>query len=157
MAEEPRYMAPVDTHYDIAGLMLDLAAVNAWKNQDGKDTDGQVEEYAKRFLQLSLSEDYLDNPKFFDKPVREKALRAMNRWVYWSAPVLHGMKVATAILGPKSKRSPGLHARIKEYEDNFSRVQGTLVEANLKTPDSSTHRWGGLSLWEKVMSDLPGA
>jgi hypothetical protein len=87
---------------EVVGILLQLAAAHA-KLSSGKDEDGKVELYARRFLG-TLTKD-VDLRKRL--PVR-KELWARSTLLCHISPMLYGIREAVKILGPESETAKGL-------------------------------------------------
>jgi hypothetical protein len=127
---------------DLVGILLQLAAVRAAQHLDGKDEDGKVAEYAKRFL--GLRQGGLEPPtKTANTP---DEVHAANHWLGSMLPILHGMKVAQTVLDPASEVAVELKAKATGLQELVSQQRDMVITSGI------TSRFRELGVYEKLLS-----
>ncbi|KAJ9629787.1 hypothetical protein H2203_002168 [Taxawa tesnikishii (nom. ined.)] len=140
-----RTVLPNDPRTDpaVIGVYLELAAVNAWKYQDKKDTDGSVMKYAERLM--SCFENY-------QPPVQQDvSQRGPQTEMLTKLPVWHGLRLAKAILGRNMPNSQQAQSIVQEYEARLSELADALD--NGAAPKPNTYAEQVLGAWNGCISD----
>ncbi|KAH6707538.1 hypothetical protein BKA61DRAFT_557960 [Leptodontidium sp. MPI-SDFR-AT-0119] len=143
MMEDPKHHAPegsksVAQLHEVNGILLELAAVRAVKQQGGKDGEGKVEKYA---LEL------LASPRDFEP--REEASSGQNYWLSTNTPGLHGMKLAQTVLGPTSELSIGLKGMCEALEPLLSASRDELFEHSKL--HSKEDQYSGVRIFDELL------
>jgi hypothetical protein len=126
---------------ELVGILLQLAAVRAAQHLDGKDEDGKVAEYAKRFLGLSLGLE--PTVKTADTP---EEVHAANHWLGSMVPILHGMKVAQTVLDPASEVAAELKTKATGLQDLVSQQREIIINSGIPS------KFRGLEMYEKLLA-----
>ncbi|PVH79559.1 hypothetical protein DL98DRAFT_492608 [Cadophora sp. DSE1049] len=141
MAEPKHHSAagskPLANFYEVNGVLLELAAVKASKHQAGKDVEGKVERYAS---------DLLASPRDFEARHQSK-FQERNFWLSSNIPVVHGLRLAQALLGATSKLSVGLKTLGEELEPLLSKAKDQVSEIPNKNGTVPT----GVLMYEKLL------
>ncbi|KAM3417843.1 hypothetical protein BST61_g6064 [Cercospora zeina] len=129
----------------ILGVMLELAAVYAYKHTGGKDVTGVVQRYADRLL--SCMDDAQVSPP-------DEALFLVERGrqtsFQQSIPVLHGTFVANKMLGEQMPQAEKARQVITNYE---ARLSGLAAMLESRAPEKGTYDYVALESWKKMIRE----
>jgi len=142
MMAEPKHQPAAGSNslanlLEVNGILLELAAIRASKYQDGKDVDGKVEKYAT---------DLLASPRDFHVRRQNKS-GGENFWLSTNVPVVHGSKLAQAVLGVTSELSSRLKTLGEELEPLLSKAKVQVSETPTKNGTIQT----GVMMYERLL------
>lgn len=129
----------------VLGVMLELAAVHAYKHLEGKDTTGVVHRYADRLL--SCMDDGHVAPS---EEVLNLSERGPQTSFQQSIPVLHGTFLANKMLGEKMPQAEKARQVITNYE---ARLSGLAAVLESRAPEKGTYDYLALESWQKMIRD----
>jgi hypothetical protein len=130
------------TSPQLIGALLELSAVRAARQLDGKDEDGKVAQYAQRLLELDQG---LEPPAKAEN-TRSEIHRA-NRWLCGVVPLAHGIKVAQTVLGPTSELAVKLQTKLSALENLISQQREIVLKS------TSTIEYRGLEMYDKLLGE----
>lgn len=126
----------------LIGILLELSAVRAARQLDGKDEDGKVAQYAKRLRELDQE---LEPPAKPADPKQE--IHVANRWLFQAVPVAHGIKVAQTVLGPASETAAALQAKLSKLEAQISQQRQIILK------NESATELRGLQVYDTLLGE----
>ncbi|KAI5365166.1 hypothetical protein Slin15195_G047030 [Septoria linicola] len=130
---------------EVLGVMLELAAVYAFKHADAKDVNGIVQRYADRLLSC-MSEEHVSPPEdalYLCKTGPQTAFQQ-------AIPVLHGVFVANKVLGEKMPQGEKARQVIANYE---SRLSSLASELESRAPEKGTYDYTALEAWRRMIRE----
>ena len=145
----------------VIGVLLQLSAARAYLFHDGMDSDGKVAQYAAKLLGSPVSHVLgFENWRDMIKPrhlarAEEKATTnqhksdvvSLNQYLTYVVPVLHGLKLASQVLGPVD----GLMKLAHELEISIDAQRGNLLKHG-DTDSPGGHKLRGLEIYEQLLS-----
>ncbi|TKA78137.1 hypothetical protein B0A55_02730 [Friedmanniomyces simplex] len=105
---------------EVIGLFLELAAVQAYKHQGGKDVDGKVKMYTERLLACIGDQ--------AQPPSHAPATSGPQVEMLNGVPIYHGLLLAEKVLGPDLPR-PAQARRIREDYEAGLTILAQAIEA----------------------------
>ncbi|KAF2211852.1 hypothetical protein CERZMDRAFT_97781 [Cercospora zeae-maydis SCOH1-5] len=131
----------------VLGVMLELAAVYAYKHTEGKDVTGVVQRYADRLL--SCMDDAQVSPS-------DEALFLVERGPQTSfqqyIPILHGTFVANTLLREQMPQADKARQVIANYEARLSELAAVLES---RAPEKGTYDYVALESWRRMILSRP--
>jgi len=127
----------------VLGRLLEISAMRASKHQGGKDTDGKVEYYAKKVIGSFANVAPVParpGATETDKKISRRSENSLvNQWLATVVHLLHGMKVAQAVLGPTSEVANQLGEKAAALQTDVDSAYENLSNSPW---GKSAPRWG---------------
>ena len=134
-----------DNQPEVIGVPLALAAARAMKYRDGKDEDGKVKTYAKRFLSTFNGQQFAEDAENATG-IPGKANYFIARW----SPSWGGLNLASKLLAKDSEVSDS----INDIESAILGPQIKRAFENVKNQDTEAEERRGLRIFNGISSVL---
>ncbi|KXL47677.1 hypothetical protein M433DRAFT_111160 [Acidomyces richmondensis BFW] len=127
---------------EVIGVFLELAAMHAYKFQNGKDVDGKVKMYAERLMDRL---EFASQPPSSTPPSNGPVYSMLN-----AVPILNGLRLAQKILDEEMPKSELANKLITEYEAALTSL-AAAIEA--QRPSNGSYGDQALRVWLSVTKE----
>lgn len=140
-----RHLRPHDPRQrpEILGVFLELAAVNAYKHQAGRDVGGKVKSYADRFMSC------ISNPRLQPQSHAPPASGPVWEMLY-GVPIWHGLRLSMKVLEDEMPQKDVAEKVMQDYKAGLT-ILAQAIEA--QRPKEGSYGDQALRAWRECIRD----